>query len=264
MKIEILREPDRINSVLKFVSTVSDCNCGKLKDEIITALRHKDDFVLLTVDGDIRGVFVFCVEREDRYIEMLYAISADKSSYDEAFLYLAKNYKDFQLDAVIRSGNLLLEQKLKAINAEFYPPQTKMVLDKFVEYKNGLNIVPFNERHRNEYLSIHSADTYWTGDKVLNNLNIFKIFLALEQDKVIGYIDVTYNFEEVEPYDLFVKKEYCGKGYEKALLSSAIKNISPKKMMVLLEAEDACAIRMYGDVGFICTNEQIQTATVKL
>lgn len=53
--------------------------------------------------------------------------------------------------------------------------------------------------------------------------------LLYNEEKVVGYIDVTYCYERNEPYDLWVDNEFQDKGYEQALLQAAIKMNKPKK-----------------------------------
>ena len=38
---------------------------------------------------------------------------------------------------------------------------------------------------------MHCKDVYWTGDKVIKATDRFKIFVAIENGIVTGYIDVT-------------------------------------------------------------------------
>lgn len=264
MKIQIIDNTDKLDHVLEFISAQSDCDRDKLKNRLIKTINHKNDFVLSANDDGIRGVFVFCAEPQHKYLEMLYAFSKDKSAYDEVFSYLADEYKGHQLDVIVKACNPLLEQKLKSLSAVFYPPQLKMVLTDFKEYKNALCIVPYDARYRLEYLAMHTTDVYWTGERVLKNPDIFKVFLAIEQNAVVGYVDTTYKSEWCEPYDLFVKDEYRNKGYGKALMSYAIKAISPEKMMLVADTDNAPAIHIYESMGFAVTDKVIQTVTLTL
>lgn len=75
--------------------------------------------------------------------------------------------------------------------------------------------------------------------------------LAKKDGQLIGYLDVTYSFEQNEPYDIYVKPEYRYQGYELALLVKAIELNLPSKMMVLVDADAHKDIEIYAAAGFI-------------
>ena len=54
-----------------------------------------------------------------------------------------------------------------------------------------------------EYCVIHGKDMYWTGEKIAAAPEKFRTFLAINQGRVVGYLDVTHCFEENEPYDIY-------------------------------------------------------------
>ena len=76
------------------------------------------------------------------------------------------------------------------------------------------------------------------------------VFLALDGSQVVGYLDVTYCFEENEPYDLFVCEAYRRRGYARALLTRAIEANGEKKLSVLVDRDDAAALGVYASMGF--------------
>ena len=45
--------------------------------------------------------------------------------------------------------------------------------------------------------------------------------ITTEENNVVGYLDLTKNYEENEPYDVFVKDEYRRKGYGKKTENTA-------------------------------------------
>lgn len=80
--------------------------------------------------------------------------------------------------------------------------------------------------------------------------------LAVKDNQLIGYLDVTHCFEENEPCDLFVKPEEQNKGYEKALLARAVELNEPHRMMVLVDVDSAEEIEVFSAVGFEKTDGQ--------
>ena len=101
-----------------------------------------------------------------------------------------------------------------------------------------------------EYCVIHGKDMYWTGEKIAAAPEKFRTFLAINQGRVIGYLDVTHCFEENEPYDIYVLPEYRRKGYGRKLLAKALDCNQPRGMMLLVETDNTAAIRLYELMNF--------------
>ena len=78
----------------------------------------------------------------------------------------------------------------------------------------------------------------------------FRTFLAINQGRVIGYLNVTHCFEENEPYDIYVLPEYRRKGYGRKLLAKALDCNQPRGMMLLVETDNTAAIRLYELMNF--------------
>ena len=101
------------------------------------------------------------------------------------------------------------------------------------------------------YCAIHNKDMYWTGEKVMQAQDRFRTFLAIHDGKVVGYMDVTYIFQENEPFDLFVLEEYRRRGYGRKLLAKALEMNQPNGMMLLVDVDNDPAIRLYESMGFV-------------
>ena len=63
-------------------------------------------------------------------------------------------------------------------------------------------------------------------------------------------MDVTYCFEENEPFDLLVLEKYRRKGYGRKMLAKALEMNHPKQMMLLVDVDNMPAIRLYESMGF--------------
>ena len=142
---------------------------------------------------EIVGLFVFLVLEDESYIEMLVGLSCVMEAYEEMFSFLRENYKGYQVDFVYNPDNYLLHSLLQNEQAEFEAEQQKMLLKEDVSYKSNHQI------------------------KVIDASDRFRIILAIENDEVVGYTDVTYQYDVNEPYDIFVKEESRNKGYGKEI-----------------------------------------------
>lgn len=200
---------------------------------------------------EMTGLFVFLVEEEEAYIEMLVGLSRSRKAYGEMLSFLKEKYKGYQADFVYNPGNTLLSGLLNGERAEFYAEQQKMVLKREVSHESRHKIELYSPVYRDQYISMHSNDGYWTADKVIEAQDRFRIILAIEKEEVAGYIDITHKYDENEPYDIFVKEKYRGKGYGKAMLARAIELNRPKDMMLLVEADNTAAIALSESLGFV-------------
>ena len=202
-------------------------------------------------EEEIMGLFVFLILEEEAYIEMLVGLSRVAGAYEEMLAFLKDNYKGYQVDFVYNPGNHLLHNLLQNEKTEFEAEQQKMVLKEAVPYKSDHQIELYSPKYREQYISVHSNDGYWTAEKVILASDKFRIILALEKNEVVGYTDVTYKYDENEPYDVFVKEEYRNKGYGKAMVAMAVELNKPKDMMLLVDVNNAAAITLYESLGFV-------------
>lgn len=201
-------------------------------------------------DGQLAGLFVLLVLDEDKYLEMLVGLSREAQAYRELMEYLARNYPGWEADFVFNPRNGLLKATLEDVRAEFEQEQQKMVFSGSVIPGDSTGIQEFSEQYAAEYYVIHSRDVYWTGEKVAAAPERFRIFLAIDGGRVVGYMDVTHCFEENEPYNLFVLPEYRRRGFGRKLLAAALECNRPKGMMLLVDTDNVPVIRLYASMGF--------------
>ncbi len=210
-----------------------------------------DDLVLGVYAGEkLTGLFVFLREKEARYLEMLVGLSRDKKVYEQVLDYLQQLCPGYQVDFVFNPRNFLLKEILQGRNAVFAPEQQKMVLKSFVPDVDTIGVQMLSPKYLAAYMAIHNRDMYWTGERVAAAQDRFRTFLAIEQGKVVGYLDVTCTFEENEPFDLLVLPEHRKKGWGRKLLGKALEMNAPKGMMLLVDVDNEVAIRLYTSMGF--------------
>lgn len=201
--------------------------------------------------GQITGLFTFLVLRDEQYIEMLVGLSREKEAYLEMFHYLEQYYPGYSADFVFNPCNYILKELLLLRKADFEPEQQKMVLGTPVLGMDTIGVELYSEKYAQQYFAIHNKDMYWTGEKVAAAQDHFHTFLAIHDGKVVGYMDVTYTYDENEPFDLFVLEEYRRMGYGRKLLAKALEMNQPKGMMLLVDVDNAPAIHLYESMGFV-------------
>ena len=227
-------------------------NEEQFQTNLVKCVEHPDRHCALGVylGEQLIGLFTFLVLLEERYLEMLVGLSRDRCAYAEILCYLEHHYPGYSADFVFNPQNHLWKQLLEERNAEFEPEQQKMVLDVPVTDLDTSGVELFTPEYRESYLSMHHQETYWPGEKVLAATDRFRVFLAIHEGKVVGYLDVTYCFEQNEPYDLFVLEKCRRMGFGRKLLAQALKCNEPKGMMAMVDVEAVAAIRLFESVGF--------------
>lgn len=202
----------------------------------------------------LTGLFSFLVIPEEKYLEMTAGLSRTKEDYEEVMDYLKKSFPGYKADFVYNPRNLLMDKMVRTNGARMETDmQEKMILSKIVPVTTDLTVIPYSEDYREGYCRIHNDDSgrYWTAEKTIEAKEKFQIFLALEGEKVVGYIDMTIDCEENEPFDLFVCKEFRNRGYGRALLHKAIQENAPQKMMLMVDVDNAPARHLYQSMGFV-------------
>ena len=216
------------------------------------SLKEDNEKAYIVAEGEkVNGLFVWMILPDEKYIEMLIGLSKEESSIREMLAFIENEYKGYQLDFVINPQHNLFYNLLQSKNAKFEEEQQWMALEKEVDNQHQHEIVLLTQEYEAQYIDKHNKDTYWTAEKVIEAKDRFRVFLAIHEEKVVGYIDVTYCYEKNEPYDIWVDNGFQNKGYEQALLQAAIKLNKPKKMMVLVDVNNFDEIEMFKSIGFV-------------
>ena len=215
------------------------------------AFEKKDQHVYANIyNGNIDGIFVLLILPTEKYIEMIIGLSKSEHAYNELFEYLEKNYKGYRCDFVINPKNILLKNILTSKNAIFENEQQRMIARHRIEKEYSLDIQLYSDAWKESYIDMHVKETYWTAEKVLSALDRFRVYLAIDKERLVGYLDVTYAYKQNEPYSLVVLPQYQNQGYEEALLSKAIALNGSNTMMTLVDVNAKEEIRIYEEAGF--------------
>ena len=228
------------------------CHEEQLQNNLIKSIEKPDRHCVFGIyrEEQMIGLFAFLVLRNEQYIEMLVGLSREKDAYLEMFHYLKHHFPGYSADFVFNPRNFILKELLERYHADFEPEQQKMVLGTPVLGLDTTGVELLSEKYKEPYCAIHNKDMYWTGEKVVQAQDRFRTLLAIHDEKVVGYMDVTYIFEENEPVDLFVLEEYRRRGYGRKLLAKALEMNQPNAMMLLVDIDNEPAICLYASMGF--------------
>lgn len=251
LKLETIEEyADFINEISND-QEYSDPHFTYCKDNLYDALSKKNNYVYASIkDNKINGLFVWLVLEDEKYIEMIIGLTKDKEAMSDMLEFMEKKYAGYQADFVINPQHTVIRNILIEKNASFETEQQYMLHDGEVPDAPEVCIEEYSEKWKDQYCNIHINDIYWTAEKVIAATERIRTFVAIEEQQLVGYLDVTYCYEENEPYSMKVKPEVENKGYELALLVNALKKNKPNRMMVLVDVDAFDEIKIYEAAGF--------------
>lgn len=221
--------------------------------EKLMKMKPLEDHVILkcTQEDRMSGVFILLVCEEDKYIELLGGFSKTYDADREFFQYMKKQYEGYAFDLNLNPDNRNMIWLVQELGGEFEEEQVEMKLENCKHCRSIHKIVTMEKKHQDGYCNIHEdEERYWTADKVIQATDRFHVFLALDGDEVIGYVDVTHNRKVNHIFDLFVKPEYRNQGYGRALMQYALDTNTPKGMSLEVDVSNVAAHHLYLALGF--------------
>lgn len=222
------------------------------KNNLYCSLKSKDKHAFVVLENGItKGLFVFIILPSDRYVEMLIGFTKVEEAFIEMFDYMENNYCGYQMDFVFNPLNTAIFGPLKLKGAIFEPEQMKMIQDRSLPIVSTNNIEQLSDKWMKQYCDIHDTDAYWTGERIVSCLDIFRVFLVVKDGQVLGYLDVQSCYDINEIYALYVKPEASSQGYELSLLTKAIELNKPNQMMVVVDVDNKEEVELYTAAGFV-------------
>ena len=162
-------------------------------DNLYGSLHRKDESAFAVVaDGTVQGLFVWLILPDRRYMEMLIGLTRSEAAFSEMLSHLAESYPGYQADFVLNPKNTALFRVLTGKGAYFDGEQQKMLLTGPAPAISTDCVEPYAEKWQAQYRALHRTDTYWTAERVLSAPERFRVFLAVEDRQLLGYLDVTY------------------------------------------------------------------------
>lgn len=245
----------KLNSVPEYKCKAFPTDYAGIVNQFSNILNHPDDELLICTDGNnLNGVLALCVEPEEKYLEAVGGVFAHKdyqSVAREFYEYLKRNYGGYQFDAAYPEENKHAIDFMKSIGAKVLAFEYELRLHKnnFKEQLQAAYITEIDEKHYNSFTKIHNRlnpDVYWTGERLLNTLNKFDIFIAAENNEVAGAVVTSHFSKKVEEiYFIEVEEASRNHGYVTALLNKALKHAfenGTDELIVMTDKENTAAM----------------------
>lgn len=223
---------------------------AELEDKL-KGINQADDKLFVCMDGDdIIGWYIFCFNKEERYGEMITCFSRDSRAYAQLLEYLSNSYSGYELYFVFNSSNKLLMDLLKEHQAYFYEEQMRMIASKPSSVKPCDDVVPLSQEYMGSYISLHNKDCYWTGERIGEALDRFDVYVAVKDERVVGYIDLAKDEQVSKVFDIVVAAEHRRLGYGRKLMQTAMSNSISRQIDLEVDVVNTAAIRLYCSLGF--------------
>ncbi|MBP5462592.1 MAG: hypothetical protein J6Y20_10755 [Lachnospiraceae bacterium] len=216
---------------------------------LYSALQKPDHRVYASSeDGAVNGIFAWVILPEDRYAELITGLSEDTAAWEEMLGLIERENPGIQMDFVINPKHDVLRGILQRRGVVFEKEQKKFRLVRETEAAEDPAVGELQPEYEDQYREVHAKDTYWTAERILEARDIFRVYTAIEQGRLVGYMDITTGHPENEPYDLWTASGF--EHYRKALLAAAIRRNRPSGMMVVIDTDNAAEIALYEETGF--------------
>jgi hypothetical protein len=241
--------PTEYEKISVFVSRILDKN------------QYPDDFILVSYDdNNISAVSCFTVEKKDKYLECIGGFFDCYADFKGVLEKLKTYYMGFVLDFVIRPVNVLLEKWLRENGGIFDEKEYCYRIEKHNFILNeppNVNVIELDNKETDyirQYYEMHNDnERYWTAARVIAASDIFNIFGLIENNELVGYVDIACRADPAEIYDLKIINTdnypvYC----EYLLCIALIKMFSienGKSVIVLIPESNTKDIEIYTKIG---------------
>ncbi|MFA5522838.1 MAG: hypothetical protein WDA24_00625 [Tissierellales bacterium] len=201
----------------------------------LKAIHHNKDKVLVCYeDGEMVGVLNLFVETKNRYLQGNGGIFA-KGEFNfvatQFIDYLRKNYEGNEMFFGYPAENVDAISFLTEINAELAESSLTMELKKqnFIQSLVSNDVVLLEKDYYEEYAVFHdkyNPDIYWTSERIFENLNIWKIYIVVKNQKIAGSILIRMVDDKLaDIYCVTIDSNYNSCGLELDLLSRSLYDI---------------------------------------
>ncbi|MTH07956.1 hypothetical protein GMA43_12045 [Turicibacter sanguinis] len=235
---------------------------GDLYERFSKSLNDNEDKVLAYIeDQELIGVLTLQVKSQDLYLQSLGGIFAkrDFNRVASKFIdYLRDHYLNFELFFGYPIENQVAISYLESIQAELLDACVTMKLQKedFMSITPHHEVIPLPKERYAEYAIFHDThhpNLYWNSKRIFEHLDLWKIYVGVDQDSIVGSLFIRCNSVEYEIFGLSLNQAYQNQGLELDLLSVSLEdclNPSLDYVLFFVDEETPTQIEATLRVGF--------------
>ena len=222
-------------------------------------LEHPHDRLLIFEENNqISGVLALLVDPQEKYLEAIGGVFAERNYHHVAkafFDNIAYRYSGYFMHAAYPEGNAQALKFMESLGAELEDSDYEMRLKKgeLQVCSPDKDVVQLTERHFESFVEFHDAqhpDVFWTGKKLLEAENKFRIHIVTENEKVIGSVVTSRQTEEIYFLAVAEKKELA---YGRTLLCQAVQDAfsdGAEELLSMVERDNDSKINLFENLGF--------------
>ena len=223
-------------------------------------LEHPHDRLLIFEENDrISGVLALLVEPQDKYLEAIGGVFAESNYHRVAkafFDYIAYSYSGYFMHAAYPEENAQALKFMESLGAELEDSDYEMRLKKgeLKVCSPANDVVQLTERYHKSFVEFHDArhpDVFWTGEKLLDAIDKFRIHIVTKKEKVIGSVVTSRQTEEI--FFIAVAEDKHESTYGKALLLQAVQDAfadGAEELLSMVERDSDSKINLFENLGF--------------
>lgn len=223
-------------------------------------LEHPHDRLLIVEENNqICGVLALLVEPQEKYLEAIGGVFAERNYHHVAkafFDNIAYSYSGYFMHVAYPEENAQALKFMESLGAELEDSDYEMRLKKgeLQVCSPDKDVVQLTERYFESFVEFHDAqhpDVFWTGKKLLEAKNIFRIHIVTENEKVIG--SVVTSRQTAEIFFIAVAEDKHESTYGKALLLQAVQDAfagGAEELLSMVERDNDSKIYLFENLGF--------------
>lgn len=228
----------------------------------LASIHHKDDKVLVCYENEeIIGTLNLLVKKYDNYIQSNGGIFTENNFYyitTQFIDYLRVNYSGYEMYFGYSLENKEAIRFFTSAKAELVDSSLTMKLkkDDFVRRLYCNDVVLLESELYDEYSVFHdkhNPNIYWNSKRIFDNLDLWKIYIVIIKQKIVGSIFIRVNNKNAEVFGISINKEYEHQGLELKLLSQSLEYILERgieEILYFVEEDRVDELEATLQVGF--------------
>lgn len=233
-----------------------------LKNGFLKSFNHDDDRILACIEKDeLIGVLNLQVEKADLFLQAIGGIFAKRDFNEVAtkFIdYLNVHYPNFEVLFGHPIENQVAITYFENIQSELMDACVTMKLqtEDFVFVAPQHDVIPLPVERYAEYAIFHdrhNPNMYWNSKRLFEHLDIWKIYVVMDQNKIVGSLFVKCVGVDYEIFGLSIDEAYENKGLELDLLSVSLGDClcpSTQSLLFFVDEDNLAQIEATLKVGF--------------